>query len=469
VETCSWATGPNFQLGSQSVLSNNVWQIQNGGGLDLNGSCYLNIQSQGTASVTELVLNNLNLPNQALTISFDFGLQGTQNTQANLKLVMIPQGNNPQELWVLPLQDDDDFQNGPQHMEIPIPGNAQGATFLWVFEDQTQAPAGEVQVGIDNIRIQQLPDEPEPCELLYYDSNGNPNSLPFYLSLIISPPEPTGCDLLGSIKVTSDGTTVYEHFAQGVTSTDGMQVTEVVFPIYDVNTNTVCVYLIQYFYYNACDDGDPCTIDTCEEDGCLNTPKCDDGDPCTNDFCDPETGECSHTPAWDISVLDPPAAQACYDFLGSVVTINGVPSPALSSLPSDFISQPDGYAEVASDGDECLVLVHHYYAPRVCDSPDPCVVGYCDNNTNQCVFMNSGLAAQYTVTHETCNNNGGLGTIISGGVPPYSAGLLREQNGGYNGAIAAPVGGAAGNYGDLDKGMYQITITDSRGCTIVHE
>ncbi|MGB1033033.1 MAG: hypothetical protein ACPGWM_10465, partial [Flavobacteriales bacterium] len=182
VETCSWATGPNFQLGSQSVLSNNVWQIQNGGGLDLNGSCYLNIQSQGTASVTELVLNNLNLPNQALTISFDFGLQGTQNTQANLKLVMIPQGNNPQELWVLPLQDDDDFQNGPQHMEIPIPGNAQGATFLWVFEDQTQAPAGEVQVGIDNIRIQQLPDEPEPCELLYYDSNGNPNSLPFYLS-----------------------------------------------------------------------------------------------------------------------------------------------------------------------------------------------------------------------------------------------------------------------------------------------
>ena len=35
-----------------------------------------------------------------------------------------------------------------------------------------------------------------------------------------------------------------------------------------------------------CDDGDPCTIDTCVDGVCVHTPvDCDDGDPCTNDKC----------------------------------------------------------------------------------------------------------------------------------------------------------------------------------------
>jgi hypothetical protein len=36
----------------------------------------------------------------------------------------------------------------------------------------------------------------------------------------------------------------------------------------------------------SCDDGDPCTVDTCEAGRCVNTPiVCDDGNQCTDDRC----------------------------------------------------------------------------------------------------------------------------------------------------------------------------------------
>ncbi len=44
-----------------------------------------------------------------------------------------------------------------------------------------------------------------------------------------------------------------------------------------------------------CDDGDLCTVDTCDPvDGCVHTAlTCDDANPCTNDTCDPATGVCT--------------------------------------------------------------------------------------------------------------------------------------------------------------------------------
>lgn len=47
-----------------------------------------------------------------------------------------------------------------------------------------------------------------------------------------------------------------------------------------------------------CDDGDPCTVDTCAAGACAHPPvPCDDGDPCTADAC--ADGACTHvlTPA----------------------------------------------------------------------------------------------------------------------------------------------------------------------------
>lgn len=56
----------------------------------------------------------------------------------------------------------------------------------------------------------------------------------------------------------------------------------------------------------ACDDGDPCTVgDTCKGGACTAVgPKaCVDGNPCTVDGCDPATG-CSFDPAPDATPCD---------------------------------------------------------------------------------------------------------------------------------------------------------------------
>jgi hypothetical protein len=44
-----------------------------------------------------------------------------------------------------------------------------------------------------------------------------------------------------------------------------------------------------------CDDGNPCTIDSCSPEGCVHAPvNCDDGNPCTVDSCGPNG--CVHVP-----------------------------------------------------------------------------------------------------------------------------------------------------------------------------
>jgi hypothetical protein len=48
----------------------------------------------------------------------------------------------------------------------------------------------------------------------------------------------------------------------------------------------------------ACDDGNACTTDVCDQDTgrCVNTEKsCDDGNACTTDRCEPTTGQCVNT------------------------------------------------------------------------------------------------------------------------------------------------------------------------------
>ena len=43
----------------------------------------------------------------------------------------------------------------------------------------------------------------------------------------------------------------------------------------------------------GCDDGDPCTVDSCMPQGCVHAAtSCDDGDGCTTDYC--AGGACQH-------------------------------------------------------------------------------------------------------------------------------------------------------------------------------
>lgn len=55
-------------------------------------------------------------------------------------------------------------------------------------------------------------------------------------------------------------------------------------------------------YAWACDDNDPCTVDTCGTDGLCKhvTKSCDDGNMCTSDYCDAKTGTCVSSQAANV-------------------------------------------------------------------------------------------------------------------------------------------------------------------------
>lgn len=58
---------------------------------------------------------------------------------------------------------------------------------------------------------------------------------------------------------------------------------------------------------SICDDGNACTVDTCNADGtCAHSAptNCNDGNPCTADSCDPGTGACVTTPVSTSTTCD---------------------------------------------------------------------------------------------------------------------------------------------------------------------
>jgi hypothetical protein len=66
-----------------------------------------------------------------------------------------------------------------------------------------------------------------------------------------------------------------------------------------------------------CDDGDPCTVDECDNGTCTHTPvNCDDGDPCTIDEC--IAGTCVNTNTCN----DPPVALCAYSVYAFIDILN---------------------------------------------------------------------------------------------------------------------------------------------------
>ena len=77
----------------------------------------------------------------------------------------------------------------------------------------------------------------------------------------------------------------------------------------------------------ACDDGDPCTIGTCDAGTCVYaTVECDDGDPCTESTC--LDGECV---ASDVVA---PGCPACVPTVVDVATTSGS-YPGYGGTPGD--------------------------------------------------------------------------------------------------------------------------------------
>ncbi|MCA9516824.1 MAG: hypothetical protein KC635_17905 [Myxococcales bacterium] len=111
----------------------------------------------------------------------------------------------------------------------------------------------------------------------------------------------------------------------------------------------------------ACDDGDPCTTDTCDPvQGCLFNPRtCDDGNACTADSCDPTVG-CVNAPT--------DSGTACND--GSACTIG----------------------EACDGAGHCLAE-----STVACDPVGPCVArSTCNDDTGACdvVYKAEGTACE---------------------------------------------------------------------------
>ena len=118
------------------------------------------------------------------------------------------------------------------------------------------------------------------------------------------------------------------------------------------------------FYVNACDDGNICTRDICNNTmgdiWCSYENACDDGDPCTLDECCQETGSCTHTPACD------------YHY------------GACTNCTCDPMSGNLTLVDACDDGNECTTD-HCCFGfctyTDACISDDPCWKSECINGT----------------------------------------------------------------------------------------
>ncbi len=142
-----------------------------------------------------------------------------------------------------------------------------------------------------------------------------------------------------------------------------------------------------------CDDGDACTIDTCDADGACShdepVEQCDDGVDCTLDICDPAVG-CVHTP--DDGACDDhidctgetcSATEGCLRTLDDAACDDG----AACSTDSCTLDGGCGYAldpaacddGIACTTDTCTEGTGCANTPvdAVCDDGNPCTVDTC--------------------------------------------------------------------------------------------
>jgi hypothetical protein len=134
---------------------------------------------------------------------------------------------------------------------------------------------------------------------------------------------------------------------------------------------TLCDYNVSHIYVpRTCDDGDPCTVDYCEDDVCHNDPLYE-------------------------SALEtiPTSNDPCMVYVGAFVNANGALVPSASTAPMGYVIGPDNELNITSetlieDGVViCDWFVTHIFEPNNCDDGDPCTIDICDPVTGECIHL----------------------------------------------------------------------------------
>ena len=163
----------------------------------------------------------------------------------------------------------------------------------------------------------------------------------------------------------------------------------------------------------ACDDGSLCTTgDVCEAGECAGTaPDCDDDNPCTDDSCDEETGECVGTN--NTASCDDGVFCTIDDICVDGTCTGGAPNPC----GDDDVCTTDACNETedtcthgaAADGIECDDGLF-------CTVDDACAAGVCtgggpnacsDDNTcttDECMEQNDSCKNQKVANGESCED-----------------------------------------------------------------
>jgi hypothetical protein len=156
----------------------------------------------------------------------------------------------------------------------------------------------------------------------------------------------------------------------------------------------------------VCDDGDPCTQNSCSSGACVATAPtvCNDNDQCTTDTCSPTAGGCVYTP-------NGPAA--CDD---------NNPCTSDTCSPAAGCQHADNNAAACTDGNACTT--------------DVCAAGVCQSTPLDCTSLNSdcraGICANGTCQAQPTNANGacddGITACATGGTCDASGNCVLRND-----------------------------------------
>ncbi len=143
-----------------------------------------------------------------------------------------------------------------------------------------------------------------------------------------------------------------------------------------------------------CDDGDPCTVDECDDEECEHSPLCIDGDPCTADSC--INGQCIFTPLCDDG--DPCTVDQCILGTGHYSDGNHDDDDDGNSDDDDGENDDDDGGDDDDDGVSYTCIF-----TSVCDDGDACTYDTCDS-LGQCINTTISCDDSDPCTEDACED-----------------------------------------------------------------